>query len=170
MCEPESSPLRRLRGQTLRHVWSPKCSRPLLLTTLSQLRLWVMLETNPEVSVLRERPVRPDMSDQRYDFWAMRSGGPVWLAIPDESKSNLQAPNDYTADLSAGDRSREELVTRADLDCHRIWIQNWQSLLPYLCTGSALSMQGLRDRVLSFFNATGHWKTLNMSSPELTQY
>ncbi len=155
MSEPESSPIRRLPGQTLRHVWSPKCARPLLLTSLSQLRLWIMLESNPEVSVLRERPLSSDLSNQRYDYWAMRSGEPVWLAISEDTQANAHAPNVDRQDLSCGDIDRTELITRTDLDRHRVWIQNWLSLLPYLCTGSALSMQVLRERVLNFYQYDG---------------
>lgn len=155
MCEPVSAPVRRLRGQTLSHVWSPKCGRTLILTSASQVRLWVMLEANPQVSRICERPIRlaspePHSSEQHADFWTVRSGVATWLLIGDDKCDPIDSPEQDATE------SRELLppdvlrVSQDEIDSHQVWIRNWLTLLPYLCTASALTLHSLRGEVLQF--------------------
>lgn len=148
MFEPVSLPLHRLPKQTLHHVWAPKLGRPILLTGQGQLLLWAMLEANPVVSRYCERPswlpedgFRPSL----LDFWALRDNQPVWLALQDVPPE-LIAQN--------GGRPSEAVVqsvTAKELDSHRVWIQNWLSLLPYLSAASAINLDHLRRAVVEFF-------------------
>ena len=42
-------------------------------------------------------------------------------------------------------------VTTKNLDSHRVWIQNWLSLLPYLSATSSLNLDHLGKQVVEFF-------------------
>ena len=144
--EPVALPLHRLPKQTLHHVWAPKLKRPVLLTSQGQLHLWVMLEANPSVTRYCERPSWPAEFGPRpaLDFWVLRDQ-PVWL-VSDDSASALR---DH--DPCQQQEIAVQSVTAKDLDCHRVWIQNWLSLLPYLSATSSLNLDHLGRQVLEFF-------------------
>jgi hypothetical protein len=148
MHPPEPLPVPRLPKQTLHHVWSPKLQRALILTSVNQVRLWVMLEVNPAVTTYCERPASVSAQHgSRADFWLLRQGRPQCLALDSASKST---PHD---DSSVGTLSPLfiETVRPADLDEHRVWIQNWMTLLPYLNTGFRLLDAALAKDVVEFF-------------------
>ena len=135
MHPPEPLPVSRLPKQTLHHVWSPKLQRTLVLTSVNQVRLWVMLEANPAVTTYCERPVlASNQHDAHADFWLLQGGRPQYLALDHAIES---APHE---DSSAGTPSSVliQTIRPADLDEHRVWIQNWMTLLPYLNTGMRL--------------------------------
>jgi hypothetical protein len=44
-----------------------------------------------------------------------------------------------------------QTIRPADLDEHRVWIQNWMTLLPYLNTGMRLIDAALAKDVVEFF-------------------
>ena len=82
MHPPEPLPVSRLPKQTLHHVWSPKLQRTLVLTSVNQVRLWVMLEANPAVTTYCERPVlASNQHDPHADFWLLQDGRPQYLAL-----------------------------------------------------------------------------------------
>ena len=82
MHAPEPLPVSRLPKQTLHHVWSPKLQRTLVLTSVNQVRLWVMLEANPAVTTYCERPVlASNQHDAHADFWLLQDGRPQYLAL-----------------------------------------------------------------------------------------
>ena len=144
--EPVALPLHRLPKQTLHHVWAPKLRRPVLLTSQGQLHLWVMLEANPSVTRYCERPSWPAECGPRpaLDFWVLRDQ-PVWL-VSDDSASALP-----DRDPCQQQEIAVQCLTSKDLDCHRVWIQNWLSLLPYLSATSSLNLDHLGRQVLEFF-------------------
>jgi hypothetical protein len=145
--EPVALPLHRLPKQTLHHVWAPKLRRPVLLTSQGQLHLWAMLEANPSVTRYCERPSWPAECGLRpaLDFWALHDHQPVWL-VSEELPSALP-------DQDACQRQEivVQSVTAKDMDSHRVWIQNWLSLLPYLSAVSSLNLDHLGRQVVEFF-------------------
>ncbi len=147
MFEPIALPLHRLPKQTLHHVWAPKLKRPVLLTSQGQLRLWAMLEANPSVNRYCERPSWPAECGPRpaLDFWVLREHQPVWLASEElASTLPIQDPCQQQGIVV-------QSVTANDLDSHRVWIQNWLSLLPYLSATSSLNLDHLGKQVVEFF-------------------
>ena len=147
MFEPIALPLHRLPKQTLHHVWAPKLKRPVLLTSQGQLRLWAMLEANPSVNRYCERPSWPAECGPRpaLDFWVLREHPPVWLASEElASTLPIQDPCQQQGIVV-------QSVTANDLDSHRVWIQNWLSLLPYLSATSSLNLDHLGKQVVEFF-------------------
>ncbi len=147
MPEPTALPLQRLYGQTLHHMWAPKLGRTVVLNSIQQLRLWSMLEANPGVLRYCERPSWPDDPAPQLppDFWALRDGEPVWLIVVDEAPKTA---SDVPTPAQCLDL---RFVTSGELDRHRVWIQNWLSLLPYLSMTASLDMASLRETVTGFF-------------------
>ena len=146
MPDPTALPLRRLPRQTLHHVWAPKLGRTIVLNGLGQLRLWAMLEARPGVTRYCERPFWPD--DERPspgpDFWALRGGTPVWLALQEAPVCGNEVP-------APAEAPRVQVVAAEELDRHRVWIGNWLSLLPYPSATAGLDLEALSGPVADFF-------------------
>jgi hypothetical protein len=105
-----------------------------------------MLEANPSVTRYCERPSWPAESGPRpaIDFWVLRENQPTWLML-----ENLQvSPNEGACPPQDG---VAQCVTLNDLDTHRVWIQNWLSLLPYLSATNSLNLDHLGKQVVEFF-------------------
>ncbi len=155
MAEPTPLPVQRLATQTLHHVWSPKLNRPVVFTDRSQLHLWTMLEANPSVSRYCERPTWPADCGPRpaIDFWALRDGRPVWLALGAKTAPVASADAMQATSAEPGEPGGPAVTTVAieELDRHRIWIQNWLSLLPYLNLKRELQLDSLSPALLAFF-------------------
>ena len=144
MTDPIALPVKRLPKQTLHHVWAPKLSRTVVLAGRDQLHLWVMLEAHPAVSRYCERPTWPDENEASLepDFWALRDGRAVWLALGDAPQGDpTVAPQLPTLPCV-------EWIHIEALKQHRVWIQNWLSLLPYLGATSTPSFDSLVAQVI----------------------
>ncbi|WP_133665274.1 hypothetical protein [Paraburkholderia sp. BL10I2N1] len=150
MNSPVPLPVRRLPRQTLHHAWAPKLQRPILFSSAMQLRLWIMLEANPGVTSYCERPALSveGVTEPLADFWVMRDGREQWLSIDDSADVHEPQPEAQTS-RSAPD---VEIISRKEIECHRIWIQNWMLLLPYLATGAHLIEPTLLANVVEFFD------------------
>ena len=145
--EPSALPLQRLPKQTLHHAWAPKVGRTVAFTGRAQLHLWTMLEANPAVTRYCERPAWPEECEPRpsIDFWALRDGMPVCLSLQES------APPDTVEEPRLPFGLIVQTITARELDSHRVWIQNWLSLLPYLSTASSLNLDTMRTPVIEFF-------------------
>jgi hypothetical protein len=148
VADPVAQPVKRLPKQTLHHAWAPKLNRTIVLAGRDQLHLWVMLEAHPAVTRYCERPSWPDETEPYPvpDFWALRDGTPVWLAL-------LEPPQPQADPAAEGARDPGVMAISGEgLDQHRVWIQNWLSLLPYLGPASAVDLDAL---VAPVVNAVG---------------
>lgn len=118
MADPIALPVKRLPKQTLHHVWAPKLNRTVVLAGRDQLHIWVMLEAHPAVTRYCERPTWPDeiATSPEPDFWALRDGSAVWLALRDAPHSDP----DLTPlpPLNPG----VETISTDPLDQHRVWM------------------------------------------------
>ena len=148
MAEPIALPVKRLPKQTLHHVWAPKLNRPVVLAGRDLLHLWVMLEAHPAVSRYCERPTWPDETEAapEPDFWALRGGAAVWLALGNapQCEPSVARPPAVLPTV--------EWIRAEALDEHRVWIQNWLSLLPYL---NSTGTPALESQVTSVVQAVG---------------
>ena len=144
MSDPVPLPIKRLPKQTLHHVWAPKLGRIVLLAGNDQLRLWTMLEAHPAVSKYCERPAWPDYETAGgdVDFWALKDGHQLRLVLSDSTAG------DQTRTVPPGDGAIDTVSSIA-LDEHRIWIQNWLSLLPYIGSAAALGLDSLAAAVVA---------------------
>ena len=144
MTDPFARPVKRLPKQTLHHVWAPKLNRTVVLAGRDQLHLWVMLEAHPAISRYCERPTWPDENEAspEPDFWVLRDGSAIWLALGDTPQCDPNAPPLPAAMPCV------QWVHPDALNQHRVWIQNWLSLLPYLGATSTPSFDSLVVRVV----------------------
>lgn len=143
MTDPIALPVKRLPKQTLHHVWAPKLNRTVVLAGRDQLHLWVMLEAHPEISRYCERPTWPDENEAspEPDFWALRNGSAVWLALGETPQCDPNAAPLHTMPCV-------QWVPADALNQHRVWIQNWLSLLPYVGATSTPSFDSLVAQVV----------------------
>lgn len=149
--DPIALPLRRSPKQTLHHVWAPKLRRTIMFTSADQLHLWVILEAHPRVTRYCERPswsAEPDLPFAA-DFWVILEGTAVWLVI--EAPSFPEQSSEPHADTGP-------TVQRIGIDAinrHRVWIQNWLALLPYLSSTSSLDIDSVVASVVDFVGVGG---------------
>jgi hypothetical protein len=150
MTRPVPSPVRRLPRQTLHHAWAPKLQRPILFSSAMQLRLWIMLEANPGVTSYCERPALSveRVAEPLADFWIVRDGREQWLSIDDSASTH----EPQTAAQISRSAPGVENISGEEIERHRVWIQNWMLLLPYLATGAHLIEPGLLANVVEFFD------------------
>ncbi|RQR48113.1 hypothetical protein DIE19_33665 [Burkholderia sp. Bp9126] len=119
-----------------------------------QLRLWIMLEANPGVTSYCERPalsVEREM-EPLADFWIMRDGREQWLSIDDSPDVQADAYEPQPAAQTSRSAPDAEIISREEIERHRIWIQNWMLLLPYLATGAHLIEPTLLENVVECFD------------------
>jgi hypothetical protein len=153
MTEPVPLPVQRLPKQTLHHAWAPKLRRPVMFASVAQVRLWVMLEANANVTNYCERPALSleHAADPVADFWVMRDGTEQWLILHDD----VDGPGAHAQQVAHSTTRTApcvETISSKEMERHRIWIQNWMSLLPYLATGSHLVDPALCANVIQFFD------------------
>lgn len=105
-----------------------------------------MLEAHPAVTRYCERPAWRDKSEPcpAADFWALRDDKPIWLSVQEDPSLEL------AAEPPVGTEHIVETISFAELSRHRVWIQNWLSLLPYLSSASVLSLDALQTSVVEF--------------------
>ena len=154
MSMPVPLPVRRLPRQTLHHAWAPKLRRPVLFSSAIQLRLWIMLEAHPGVTSYCERPARSveAVTEPLADFWVMRDGREQWLSVGGNAGEQADAHDQQTAAQTSQSAVDVELISEKEVERHRVWIQNWMSLLPYLATGEHLIDPTLLVNIIHFFD------------------
>ncbi|MGX0623287.1 hypothetical protein ACUXAV_006011 [Cupriavidus metallidurans] len=92
---------------------------------------WLLLEADPAVVSFCERPgyAQIDGCRRLADFW-VRYGDREELILLDDARSEDEAP---AANSDLDDKALSiRYVAIAELAAARIWIDNWQRMLPYL--------------------------------------
>ncbi|WP_175972114.1 hypothetical protein [Burkholderia sp. BCC0322] len=112
-----------------------------------------MLEANPGVTTYCERPALSveAASEPLADFWVMRDGTEQWLSVDDDAEEQADMRDLQITKQTARSAPCVETISRKEIERHRIWIQNWMSLLPYLATGAHLVEPTLLANVVEFF-------------------
>lgn len=131
---------RRPPGARLLEAFSPKLSRRITLFDRSSFDLWTLLEADPDVLALCERPTLLATDPARtVDFWVQRRNHKELLL--------LQRGELTTADECVGTLALR-VVPLAELSAHRTLIANWQCILPQVNATRGLLPHGLKDSVL----------------------
>ncbi len=135
----------RPRGSRLIEAFSPKLGRRLRCFGRHAFDQWIRLESDPAVLVFCERPLALDEGDNKrlIDYWVRTRDQEALLIIGDE----CPVPNMTSGNASLPVRS----VPLAELAAARIWIANWERMLPCMiacrsCLSNAL-MQAVADLV-----------------------
>lgn len=138
----------RPRGAHRLEAFSPKLARRLTFYRRALLDQWVLLEADPAVIAFCERPGYVKFGGQQYlaDFWVRYEGRQELVILSDSmavSDVAVEADPDVTA-LSV--RS----VQAAELAASRVWIDNWQRMLPSMVATRGLASPSLLNAIERF--------------------
>lgn len=116
----------RPRGARLIEAFSIKLGRRLQCYGNLAFNLWILLETDPSVESFCERPTHLEFEDCKRlaDYWIKRKSQEEFLVI-DPSILDLK-PCPSTSKVPI------RIITLSDLSAARVWINNWQRLLPII--------------------------------------
>ncbi len=142
---PVSTP--RPRGSRLIEAFSPKLGRRLRCFGRHAFDQWIRLESDPSVLAFCERPLALDEGDNKrlIDYWVRTRDQEALLIIGDERP----APNMTSGNASLPVRS----VPLAELAAARIWIANWERMLPCLVACRSSLSTSLMQAVAEFVSA-----------------
>jgi hypothetical protein len=139
----------RPRGAHRYEAFSLKLSRRLTLYTRPSLEQWILLEADPAVVTFCERPgyVQFDGHQLLADFW-----------VRYVDRQDVVVLNDSRVDDEISDASREldgkaltiRRVAAAELIAARVWIGNWQGMLPCLIANRKLVLPSLSRPIERF--------------------
>ncbi|TAM16922.1 MAG: hypothetical protein EPN65_12905 [Pandoraea sp.] len=129
--------LARPRGAHRFEAFSPKLARRLTFYRRALVEQWVLLEADPAVITFCERPgyVNIDRQQRLADFW-VRYVGRQELVILDDSRVDEKIAQSHR-DLDAAALPIRR-VGQAELAAARVWIDNWQRMLPCIVANLSL--------------------------------
>ncbi len=118
----------RPRGERLIEAYSVKLGRRVQCYGELVYQLWILLETNPAIQSWCERPVFLDIGNGKRvaDFWSIKKSHEEFLLINRSTHEVIACPPQH--DIPA------RIITLSDLAASRVWINNWQRMLPLLVT------------------------------------
>lgn len=138
----------RPRGAHRFEAFSPKLKRRLTFYRRCAFDQWVLIESDPAIGRFCERPGFIQFRGRRYlaDFLVSYSDRQELVLLPnpvidEEAKDGLE--------LSA-DVLNVRLVNAAEQAASRIWIDNWQRMLPSIVATRGLVSVSLLDAVERF--------------------
>jgi hypothetical protein len=141
--------LARPRGAHRFEAFSPKLARRLTFYRCALLEQWFLLEADPAVITFCERPgyVNVDGQQRLADFW-VRYVGRDELVILDDFRAGDHAAQSHR-DLD-GPALPIRKVSPADLAAARVWIENWQRMLPCIVANRGLVSSSLPRAIVRF--------------------
>jgi hypothetical protein len=134
----------RPRGSRRIDVYSPKLRRRLQCFGETMYHQCLCLEADPTVLTYCERPVYLSIGNEKHlaDFWARRADC-EWLLFVGDSKLS------FIARIGSGEYE-VRAVPAAELAAARVWIENWERILPVVTSCQDLLMTPLLDAVRRF--------------------
>ncbi|MGU8077125.1 hypothetical protein [Burkholderia pyrrocinia] len=107
-----------------------------------------MLESNPNVHTFCERPGYVMLDGQRClaDFWVRYADRQELIVLPDP----VAMPNNASPAMIEADTMAVRRIGPAELAASRMWIENWQRMLPCLIATRGLISNSLRDDIERF--------------------
>jgi len=132
----------RFAAATRLEAFSPKLNRRVRLFDHCSFQQWVRLEADPEVLSLCERPSRvgPKPDDTMVDFWVRRHDRSERVPLE-------RTPQPRAAACVGGVPVCP--VTAVELAAARVWIANWQRMLPVIYATRWLFPRGLSKSVVN---------------------
>src|SRR5215469_5578732 len=140
--------LARTRGAHRFEVFSLKLKRRLTFDRRGAVDEWIVLESDPTVRAFCERPGYVEIGDRQYlaDFQVRYADRQELLLLPDPVAVDNGKPH---ANLKAS-AVTVRLLEPAELAASRIWIDNWQRMLPCLIATRDLRTTSLLNAVERF--------------------
>ncbi|MCG5076623.1 hypothetical protein [Paraburkholderia tagetis] len=139
----------RPRGAHRFEAFSPKLGRRMTFYRRAELDQWVLLEADPAVMTFCERPgyVEIDGDQRLADFW-VRYADRDKLVILDDSE-RVESESTPLRKLDADVTPLLRIAT-VEMAAARIWIDNWQRMLPYLVANRDLVPLTLSQAIVRF--------------------
>ncbi|WP_434667283.1 hypothetical protein P5W99_38675 [Paraburkholderia sp. A3BS-1L] len=140
--------LARARGAHRFEVFSPKLKRRLTLDRRCAVDQWFVLESDPTVRAFCERPCFVQFHGRRYliDFHVCYADRQELLLLPDPVI--VEDGKSRAADDASAMTVRH--VESAELVASRIWVDNWQRILPCLIATRGLVPASLLNSIERF--------------------
>jgi hypothetical protein len=147
MAEPVA--LARPRGAHRFEAFSPKLARRMTFYRRALVEQWVLLEADPSVIAFCERPgyIQIDRQRRLADFLVRYVYRNELVILSDRSCEVDATKPDRVLDVDACTIRR---VAPAELAAARIWIENWQRMLPCLVANRDLVPSTLPQGIVCF--------------------
>lgn len=145
--EPLTLP--RPRGAHRYDVFSPKLGRRLTLYRRSAFEAWLMLEADPAAKTFCERPGFMAVGAQRcvVDFWARFNDHECLLVLSEVTPATDRPRGRVDFDPEAFAVRHIDAAERA---ATRVWIGNWQRMLPVLVAARGLVKPSMLGAIKRF--------------------
>lgn len=132
----------RPRGQRLIEAYSPKLGRRLQCFGDAAFRQWIRLEADPSVQQFCERPAFLHLANERRlaDFWVRQGGSELFVILGDPWPRSTVELGDSVLPV--------QCVSPAELAAARIWIANWERMLPVMTASRGLVSLSLQRALL----------------------
>lgn len=133
-------------------VYSPKAARMLVLFSYDCVAAWALAEGSPQICTFCEYPGFIPLGGTRLmaDFWLrsasqerfikIEGGIELWPELPE------QVPIYVDAHVSS--------LSTSWLTQHKVWVDNWLQINPYLVTNARFVTSEMLDRVGSLFSTS----------------
>ena len=143
--------LARPRGAHRFEAFSPKLIRRMTFYRRALLEQWVLLEADPQVITFCERPgyVQINGHDRLADFWVRYVDRDELVILDDNPGGGDTTQSDRNLDVHTFSIRR---VVSAELAAARVWIENWQRMLPCLVANRDLVPPTLPQAIARFVN------------------
>jgi hypothetical protein len=141
--------LARPRGAHRFEAFSPKLARRMTFYRRAAVEQWVLLEADPSVIAFCERPgyIQFDRHKRLADFLARYVDRNELVILDDRFPEVDVTKPDRILDV---DTCTIRQVAQADLAAARIWIDNWQRMLPCLVANRDLVPPTLPQAIVRF--------------------
>ena len=134
----------RPRGVRVIEAYSPKLGRRLQCFGEQVFGQWIRLEADPAVETFCERPAYLDFSEGKrlVDFWVRRDDCETLIILDEESP--------VSTTMIGGAKLAVRNIPPAELAAARIWIKNWERMLPAITSCRQQMTPSLQQSILKF--------------------
>jgi hypothetical protein len=136
----------RPRGGRVIESYSPKLGRRLQCFGENVYHQWICLEADPLVETFCERPTYLNSGDGKrpFDFWVRYEGREVLIVLDPDAENQVSTVTINDAELTV--RS----VLPVELAAARVWIGNWERMLPLIISCRHEISSSLRNSIRKF--------------------
>ncbi|KIP17236.1 hypothetical protein WJ41_28790 [Burkholderia ubonensis] len=131
-------------------AFSPKLARRVTFFRRPALEQWLVIEADPTARTFCERPGCVMLDGQRYlaDFWVRYADRQELITLFDP----MAIPADKGAAVIANPTKPITVrrIEPAELAASRMWVENWQRMLPCLIAARGLIADPLLDDIVRF--------------------
>jgi len=137
----------RPRGSRLIEAFSPKLGRRLRCFGRHAFDQWIRLEADPNTLTFCERPLAVDLGEDKriVDFWVRSRDQETLLIIGDECPMSQMTIGNASLPVRP--------VPLAELAAARVWIANWERMLPCMVACRSCISDALIQAVAQFVSA-----------------